>query len=66
MTTLKTTEGATTTGPEGTMKMIAEQLIPKDDDTDDTDCHKQTRAQSKEQKKQLKIENTQRKKLRTP
>ena len=48
MTTLKKTDGTTTTDLEETMKMI-EHLIPKDDDTDDTKYHKQIRAQAKEQ-----------------
>jgi len=49
MTTLKETDGKTTTDLEETMRMMVEQPIPKDDDTDDTDYHKQTRAQAKEQ-----------------
>jgi len=49
MTTLKKTDGKTTIDLEETMRMMAEQPIPKDDDTDDTDYHKQIRAQAKEQ-----------------
>ena len=43
------TDGTTTTDLEETMKLMAEQIIPKDDDTDDRDYNKQTRAQTKEQ-----------------
>jgi len=49
MTTLKKKDGTTTTDLEETMKMMAEQLIPKDDDTDDMEYNKQIRAQAKEQ-----------------
>ena len=49
MTTLKKTDGTTTTDLEETMKMMAEHLIPRDDDTDDMEYHKQIRAQAKEQ-----------------
>jgi hypothetical protein len=48
LTTLKKTDRTTTSDLEETVKMMAEYLIPKDDDTDDTDYHKQIRAQAKE------------------
>jgi hypothetical protein len=48
MTTLKKTDGTTTADLEETVKMMAEHLIPKDDDTADTEYHKHIREQAKE------------------
>jgi hypothetical protein len=48
LTTLKRQDGTNTTNIEETVKMMAEHLIPKDDDTDDTEYHKQLRIQVKE------------------
>jgi hypothetical protein len=45
ITTLKKTDGTTTADLEETLKMMAEHLIPKDDDTE---YHKQIREQAKE------------------
>jgi len=49
ITVLKKTDGTTMIDLEETMKTMAEQLIPKYDDIDDTDYHKQIRTQAKEQ-----------------
>jgi ribonuclease HI len=48
LTTLKKQDGTITTNIEETAKMMAEHLIPKDEDKDDTDYHKQIRKQVKE------------------
>jgi hypothetical protein len=48
LTTLKKTDGTTTADLEETEKMVAEHLIPKDDDTYDTEYHKQIRSQAKD------------------
>jgi hypothetical protein len=48
LTTLKKIDGTSTSDFEETVKMMAEHLIPKDDDTTDTDYHKQIRQQAKE------------------
>ena len=47
--TLNITDGKATTNLEETMRMMAEQLITRNDDTDGTYCRKQIRAQAKEQ-----------------
>jgi ribonuclease HI len=48
LTTLKRQDGTNTTNIEERVKMMAEHLIPKDDETEDTEYHKKLRIQVKE------------------
>jgi hypothetical protein len=48
ITTLKKTDGTTTTDLEETLKMMADYLIPTDNATNDTEQHKKIRLQAKE------------------
>ena len=48
LTTLQKPDGSLTSDLNQTMKIMIEYLIPKDEQTDDTDHHKRIRAQLKE------------------
>ena len=48
MTTLRKPDGSSTSDLNETMKVMLDYLIPKDDQTDDTDHHKRIRAEIKE------------------